>query len=292
MATPFDKVLTNANVIGADGKITESEKQKFIGSVESILKKGSTIPGLEFPPDPFAEDTVKRLKESKTWKKTYIDGLLEPTMKSLDTPGNLLLPPMHDPSSTFEIDISIEDLKPANFASPDFLLTKTDLTPPEITTKLGEIAANIPLPQLPKVPTLPTTDSLLDNFDIKKADLDIDPLKIDSKALELTVQPLGFFEKLLKSPIDLFGELISSPDETLSSAIDGSLPSKILEFLLRIVKLIIAALGTIIGAVYILVATILAWVYRIVTAIAACLVSSIVGSGSISTQIYNTQLSS
>lgn len=288
MPSPFDKVLTAANAIGPDGKLTEAEKQKFINSVESIIRRGSTVPGLEFPADPFADETVKRIKESSSWKKTYVDGLLEPSVKSLNTPGNIPLFPVHDISTTFNVNIDLNELSdPTKFTPPE-LAIKSGLTPPEVAQKLTDITANLPVPQLPQVPPLPTPDGILEKFEIKKEDLKVEAVKLP----DLTNQPVDFFGKLLKSPIDLFTELISDPQATLDAAIGGSLGQLIFGSILLVVKLAIAALGVVISTMYVLVATILAWVYRIVSAIAASIVSAIVGTGSISTSVYNTQLTS
>lgn len=292
MGSPFDKNLTSSGAIGSDGKVTNQEKQKFAASVEKILRNGSTLPGLEFSPDPFAEETVKRLKSSETWNKTYVDGLLGPTLKSLDTTGNVPLFPVHDLSSTFNVDLDLNDLlDPTNF-TPDKLVVKSGLTLPEVTNKIQEITSNINIP-IPQIPTPPTPDSVLKTFGIEKSslsDLNTGTSEINGKIEVLTKDPMVFFGKLLTTPIDLFKELLSTPDETLAAAVDGSLLQKILQKILNIVKIVIAALGAAIGAVYVLVATILAWVYKIVTAIASSVVSAIIGTGSISASIYNAQV--
>lgn len=292
MGSPFDKNLTSAGVIGSDGKVSNQEKQKFAASVEKILRNGSTLPGLEFPPDPFAEETAKRLKSSETWNKTYVDGLLGPTLKSLDTSGNVPLFPVHDLSSTFNVDLDLNELlDPTNF-TPDKLVVKSGLTLPEVTQKIQEITSNINIP-IPQIPTPPTPDSILETFGIEKSSLggpSIGTPEIIGKVEILTKEPMSFFGKLLTAPIELFKELLSAPDETLSAAVDGSLLQKILQKILNIVKIIIAALGAAIGAVYVLVATILAWVYKMVTAIASSVVSAIIGTGSISASIYNAQV--
>jgi hypothetical protein len=169
MPSPFDKVLTAAGVIDYGGKVTQQEKNKFTANVENILKKGSSLPGLSFPPDPFAEQTVKRLKESASWNKTYVEGLLSPTIKSLDMPGNLPLFPVHDISSTFNVNLDLNELKdPINFIPPN-LVSKSGLTLPEVSDKLLQITANIPVvPPMPQLPTPPTPDSILENFGISK----------------------------------------------------------------------------------------------------------------------------
>lgn len=301
MPSPFDKVLTGAGVIGPDGKVTQQEKQKFASNVENILKKGSNLPGLSFPPDPFAEQTAKRLKESASWNKTYAEGLLTPTLKSLDTPGNLPLFPIHDISSTFNVDLDLNELKdPTNFTPPS-LVGKSGLTLPEVSDKLLEITTNIPaIPPLPQLPPVPTPDSILENFEIPKSSLSLPTatgpnVSVTSPDLNanvqiVTKQPIDFFGKLLTAPIDVFKELLSTPDETLNSAVDGSLPQLIFQKLIKVVKIVLAALGAAIEAIYVLVSTILAWVYKIVSAIAASVVSAIIGTGSISKSIYNMQL--
>jgi hypothetical protein len=297
MATPFDKVLTGAGVLGADGKLSETEKQKFADNVGSFLKNGSQIPGLEFPPDPNAEETIKRLKESKSWNKTYVEGLLEPTVKMMDTTGNIPLFPIHDPSSTFGFDIDVKDLGDPTKFTPDVILTKTSLTLPDVTAKLADIPTNIPaIPPVPQLPSVPTPDGMLENFDIKKEDLSLsaDGLNVDlagKKTIEITSSSLDLFTELLKAPLDIFGNLVANLDGTLESIIDGTLPQKILKLITDLIKIILEKIGVIISAAIALVATILGWAYKIVSAIAASIVSAIVGTGSISTSVYNAQLS-
>lgn len=296
MPSPFDKVLTGARVLGADGKVSEAEKQKFADNVGNFLKNGSQIPGLEFPPDPNVEETIKRLKESKSWNKTYIEGLLEPTVKMMDTAGNIPLFPIHDPSSTFGFDIAVKDLGDPTKFTPDAILTKTSLTLLEVTAKLTEIPTNIPaIPPIPQLPPTPTPDGMLENFDIKKADLSLsaDGLNVNlagKKTLEITSSPIDLFTELLKAPLDIFSSLVSNLGGTLEAIIDGTLLQKILKLIIDIIKIILEKIGIIISAAVALVSTILAWAYKIVSAIAASIISAIIGTGSISTSIYNSKL--
>jgi hypothetical protein len=297
MATPFDRVLTGAGVLGADGKVSEAEKQKFADSVGNFLKNGSQIPGLEFPPDPNAEETIKRLKESKSWNKTYVEGLLEPTVKMMDTTGNIPLFPIHDPSSTFGFDIDVKDLGDPTKFTPDVILTKTSLTLSDVTAKLAEIPTNIPaIPPVPQLPPAPTPDVMLENFDIKKEDLSLsaDGIDVDlagKKTIEITSSPIDLFTELLKAPLDIFSNLLANLDGTLESIIDGTLPQKILKLITDLIKIIMEKIGAIISTAIALVSTILAWAYKVVSAIAASIVSAIVGTGSISTSVYNARLS-
>lgn len=295
MATPFDKVLTSAGVLGADGKISETEKQKFADNVGSFLKNGSQIPGLEFPPDPNAEETTKRLKASKSWNKTYVEGLLEPTVKMMDTTGNIPLFPIHDPSSTFGFDIDVKDLGDPTKFTPDAIFTKTSLSLSDVTAKVAEIPTNIPaIPPIPQLPPTPTPDGMLENFDIKKEDLSLsaDGLNVDlagKKTIEITSSPIDLFTALLKAPLDIFSNLVSNLNGTLEAIVDGTLLQKILKLLIDLIKVILEKIGVIISAAIALVSTILAWAYKVVSAIAAAIVSAIIGTGSISTSVYNSK---
>lgn len=302
MASPFDKVLKNAGAIGENGKITSAEKEKYTKRVESILKNGSNVPGLTFPGDPDYQKTIDRLRNSKTWNGTYIDGLVEPTIISLNTAGNIPLigTGIHDPSSTFGYKVKLPDLLDPTKFTPDAILLNTDLTLPEVTAKLGELSANLPsIPPIPQLPSIPTPDKMLNLLDVDIKTLGLqapespgfDP-KFNSNLSNLktdvaTKGLIDLFKGLFEIPIKVFNWLMEKIGEVIKSLVDGSFVKKIFNEIVRLVKKVIEAIGEVLSKSFALASTILAWIYTTVSAIASSVVSAVIGTGSISTSIYN-----
>lgn len=302
MASPFDKVLKTAGAIGEDGKLTAEEKEKYTKKVESILKNGSSVPGLTFPGDPDYQKTIERLRKSKTWNKTYLDGLVGPTVISLNTAGNIPLigTGIHDPSSTFGYNIKLPDLLDPSKFTPDAILLNTNLTLPEVTAKLGDLAANLPaIPPLPQLPSIPTPDGMIKLLDIDPKNLGLeapdmpgfDPkfntrlsgLKVDAATKGL----IDLFKGLFEIPIKVFNWLMEKIDEVLKSLTDGSFLKKIFDEIVRLVKKVIEAIGEVLSKAIALAATVLAWIYTTVSAIASSVISAVIGTGSISSSVYN-----
>jgi hypothetical protein len=305
MASPFDRVLESAGVLDSSGKLTQAEKDKYAKRVESILKNGSVVPGLEVNPSQDPKKDVERLKQSKPWNGTYVDGLLEPTLKCLNTPGNVPLigSGIHDPSSTFGLKINLPDFAdPTNF-TPDKLVIKSGLTLPEVTKKLTDLSTSLPsLPPIPELPPIPTPDSVLKGFDIDPDMLGMKSAGVENpdgfdlnlknlKTKSITEKPIEFLSGLLEIPVKVFKWLIEKIDETLKSFIDGSIFKKVFNEIARLVKIIMEAVGILVSKSAALVATILAWIYSTVSGICASVVSAIIGTGNISQTVYNTPVS-
>lgn len=195
MAVGQDFILgpKGANLIGDDGKITQSARDKFVNEVLALQLSGNenglgiskfnpliqiplfpfpgpTLPGITgpsplfwFKSEPFALLSAPQLlKKDGTYQKIVVDGIYEPLIKMLNFKGKTSLGPIFDP--TIFIDTSMPKFK--------------DLKLPDLPSILGELVVLGGLAQIMPLPGIAAKGILALDYGIvdPKLPLDLIPL--------------------------------------------------------------------------------------------------------------------
>ncbi len=309
---PFGNDLSlgpkGANLIGDDGKLTKSARDKFVLDITSILLSGNEdglgisttgflpipifpVAGPKIPPanenlfwfksDPFAALSIPTLSDtSKEFQKLIVDGLYAPLVKMLNVTGKTPLIPILDPTC-------IIDLK----KFPDLTLEQI----PGIMTKL---AIQFALTLVPA--TLPAAKiALATDFGISDAIIgELIPLIVAGPKLPIPPVPipqippfpiptLGSFSPIFpdlvlgicKIPTILFPQIIT---EITSPVIDPpSLLLKIVKLIIDLLIKLLQSLGLLQGVPKILLATLMVIVKNLSVILLCDVVSQVLGTGSL-----------
>lgn len=195
-------------LVGDDNKLTQTARDAFVAQVILLLAGGnldgkgpkiSSLLGIPFPPipgpklidpdrllltpndplgdlfwfnpSPIAVMTTPMLVDpEKDYQKIIVTNLYEPLVKMLNVPGNVVAPPLFDPTCFFEVDVEIpEFLADLNLALPNPALqvdfaNKYDIDPSlvaKFALDIVKIPAAPPVPPPLPIPPLPEFDFII-----------------------------------------------------------------------------------------------------------------------------------
>jgi hypothetical protein len=298
MASPYGKILTDVGLIGANGKISNAARQRYVADVSLLLingnHKGKTlfpiseiiamppipgpiVPSLNpliskpenffwFNPDPIlALGTIALLNknhETDFWHQIFIDFLFEKSALMLDLPGSTPFFPIFDASGPFGVEL------PLPFTLPD-LAAELKILPPELAIKLAKLGIKVALPSLPTLPEIPTLPIPL-GF----------PGGIPLPFIALPPFPMlpELLLGLIKLPVTLIGSLIT--DISLAFDIPG-LPKKIFDLAFKALLLLLDGLGLLNLLPKTFIASIIVYMKNVIAMVCVVIIGLLIGSGSI-----------
>lgn len=120
-----------------------------------------------FDPSPFAPLVFDTLRDPQGgYQKNIVDGLYQPLMKAMSVAGNAVLPPILDYSGFLPPDIAVKLTIPnipkiaaaLNTPNPLVALKALNIDLGDIPSFIKNLAAVIPAPAIPSIPTPPIPD--------------------------------------------------------------------------------------------------------------------------------------
>lgn len=288
-------------LIGGDGKLTQVARDAFTSQVLLLLAGGnedgkgpkiSSILGVPFcpipgpklfdpdkalltPKDPMGDllwfapspltvaMTPFIVDPEKDYQKIIVTNLYEPLVKMLNLPGNIVAPPLYDPTCFFDIDVDI----------PEFLIKLTAaLAVPtlhasfaaEFDLDVGDVGKlALDLPKLPAPPPIPP------NIPIPALP-DFDFIIFPDLFLALLTLPL----EILKP--DLVISLITIPVPDF-----GSLFLKIVDIVLKIILKALEVIGLLLILPKLLMATFTIILQNLVSMLVCDIIGLVLGTGQV-----------
>lgn len=298
MSSPSDLILTKTGLIGD----RQTTIMTFLSSFEKTLSEGSSFgpPSLHIQgigPGSAKEITEKlALPSSNGWKSIFIDTIITGIGNSINLPGNTPIFPVFDVTSLlpeakipFPIDkpdpdsltnwvfssvLGLEKIETFSLAPPDPRIAQATLT---LTNKLATSGIQIP-PPLPKIPQIPTFDipSLPGYESIPTLPTDFFVPDFLSGVLGIPVAIFSQYFTDLKKMTDLISNIANFPKMIVDEITNLVIKIPVIDKLLNTNPKPLSLVGSILQIIKF-----------ISSAVAATLIGSIMGAGSLTTTVSN-----